>query len=215
MLLAGEWYQSGTFWSAVAAIAAVVTVPVSLWLGTRAGQRNRQLTYSLISSVRLLGGTEEFRGTLQVIRNGAVLSDPHIAHIVLINDGRLDISSDLFDENRPISLNVGAPILELLDVHSRPTTTYPPAVTVSGAELLVGPSLFVRGQRLTLSVLLDTPVSEVTCLAPIVDLHRIRDNVPNQGDRYRQLRERGLHLVVCLWVIGLLIIWLVEIGPLR
>ncbi|MGP4111979.1 hypothetical protein ACTWP5_13815 [Streptomyces sp. 4N509B] len=174
MTTAGAWYTSGTLWTAVSAIAALVAIPVAAWVAIRVGNPKRLLSYDMSATALLrLGPSNAVRSTLEVRRNGAILTEPHVLEIELRNDGRRDIPSAAFDGGQPLRLDVGVPIVELLETSSAPHGYRVPPITVSGSALEVGPGMISRGQRLTLSVLADGRNPSLTLDVALLDV-RIR-----------------------------------------
>jgi hypothetical protein len=175
MFIAGEWYQSGTFWTAAGVVAGLIALPVSAWVAFRVAHPKRSVTYRLRSSAYLLHGFRHVRGSMQVSLNGEALAGPHVLLVELRNEGRRDVLSEMYEAGQPIRLHVGAPVLELLGASSEPAGLRPPVVVVAGSELRIGPSLISRGQRISFTVLVDGPQPRLDCHAALagVDVRRV------------------------------------------
>ncbi|MBV7700455.1 hypothetical protein [Streptomyces sp. TRM70350] len=78
--------------------------------------------------------------------------------IYVRNPSRRDITSSAFDQGLPLRVDLGTPILDLLDAESTPTTAQAPPATITGAELHIGPGRIGRQSQLTYSVLVDGEV---------------------------------------------------------
>jgi hypothetical protein len=84
------------------------------------------------------------------------LTDPQVVLLTIRNSGRAAIASAHYDANEPFPIDLGRPILQLIQVVSEggPGLKAPPA-TVENGTLRIGPGLIHRKQFLTFSVLVD------------------------------------------------------------
>jgi hypothetical protein len=106
---------------------------------------------------------------IEVRRGGRLLADPYVVQVHLVNEGRRDIPSAAFDQQRPLTLDVGAPILEILKATGSPECEVP--VTIQGTSVQIGPALIVRRQRMAFSLLVDGSAPRLTCpLPPLIDI---------------------------------------------
>lgn len=109
---------------------------------------------------------------------------------VLSPQGRLDIPGSAFDRSKPLCLDVGARIIEILKTTTLPADRAVPGLGIDGAALRIGPglsanakpshlwtlTLFVSAD--TLSLLVDGPSPRLTCPEPpLIDV-----NVQRQED---------------------------------
>jgi hypothetical protein len=198
MRAAGEsFYVSGGFWVAVVSVAVtIIAATLGMWITWRADNPKQRLLFGMPVSTRLINADGDVRQELEVRRDDQVLTDPHIVEITLLNQGRRDIASSVFDQGRPLVLDVGVAVLDILKV----TTTSAHAVpitSVDGTSLRVGPDLIGRGQRIVFSLLVDGASPSLTCPPP----HPInidvgdQDEVLRRRDRVRQLVVPALGLV--------------------
>jgi hypothetical protein len=86
--------------------------------------------------------------------------------IAVLNQGRLDIPTTAFDARKPLRLDVGAPIIEVLATATVPTNRAVPAVHVDGTVLQIGPGLIPKRPTITLSILVDGPAPRLRCVEP-------------------------------------------------
>src|SRR5258708_35624925 len=93
------------------------------WVGWLAVNPRRRLSYGMPVVTPLLNAGTDVRQGLEVRRDGVVLADPHVLEVVLASRGRLDIPSTAFDKDRPLILDVGAPILDVLQSPGTAATT--------------------------------------------------------------------------------------------
>jgi hypothetical protein len=104
MLLASAWYSSATLWAALAVPASLIAGFAAAWATVKATAPKRQLAYRLRRATPLLTATGT---TLEVRLAGTVLTDPQIMEIQLVNRGKRDIGSELYDTGKPILLDLG------------------------------------------------------------------------------------------------------------
>ncbi|MDN3356852.1 hypothetical protein [Actinomadura sp. DC4] len=157
MVLAGKSFvYSETFWAATGVVATVTLGLLAVWITWIIANPPQRLAYEMTAETQLLNGTaaSSVREGLEIRRDGRLLSDPRVLEIKLINEGRRDIPSSAFDRERPLVLDVGVPILELLVASTEPGYSEP-AVVRNGSQLRIGPDLIARGQRTTFSLLID------------------------------------------------------------
>jgi hypothetical protein len=178
MAIAGEWYSSGTFWTgagaAVTLLVGIATVAVT-YLTRFARQR---LEYGLRTVAPLLTAPDGVRDGLELRHRGVLLERPYLAEVVLAGWGRRDVPRAAFDNGEPIRLDLGVRIVELLQItatDSASATPVPPA-RVDGTELLIGPALIGRRQRIVITCLTEDKPREVSCAAPLANA-RVRQRV--------------------------------------
>lgn len=121
------------------------------------------------------------------------MQDPYILIVRLISRSRRDIPSDIFDQNRPIILDVGVPIIALLpsDDNNDPS----PKFEYSGSVLKIGPDLIGRRQDMTFTILADGASARLESEA-----HLINGRVLEQPSS-RQIQTRARWMSVGLGVI--------------
>ncbi|WP_089316993.1 hypothetical protein [Actinomadura mexicana] len=207
MSIAGAWYSSGTFWTAT---GVVVTLLVGLGTGavtylTRFARQ--RLDYGLRTVAPLLTAPDGVRDDLELRHRGVKLERPYLTEVVLAGRGRRDIPRSAFDNGAPIRLNLGAAIVELLQVKTTDSasSTPPPPVATDAEALLIGPGLIGRRQRITLSVLVEGE-PDLSCEAPLPNA-RVRsrsvdpiDPVDRAADLLRLTLAAGL--LIFLMVTG-------------
>ncbi|BFP50658.1 hypothetical protein SCMC78_04650 [Streptomyces sp. CMC78] len=156
MILAGEWYENGTVWAAAAVPVALVVGLLAVWATLKANNPKLRLGYELAATTDLLGHAGA--SSLTVTHNGGTLASPHIALIVIANEGRRDIVGSMFHNGDPLTFNLGRPALGVLDVQSDHASAPTPAVSIDPSGMVaVAPSHLPRKQKLRISVVLDGP----------------------------------------------------------
>lgn len=165
MLLADDptpWYNAAWLWGTVAAVIALA----ALYVGWRAIPARPTILYFWRSDdVQLVRVDRQAQAQaqieLEIRRNGAVLHDPHLVHVMLATKGRADIGPDAF--NGPVVLDVGVPITGVLKLESDVEHVPAPLWDIDGSTLRVGPALLARRHGLTFSLLTDgPPTSQLT-----------------------------------------------------
>jgi hypothetical protein len=107
-----------------------------------------------------------------LFRRDRPLADPYLATIELTAHSRVDIPSDVFDGGTPIQLGLGARVVEVLPVTSRPETVPKPKIVASADGVHVGPSLIGKRQQVTITVLTDGE-PHLICKSPLANV-RVR-----------------------------------------
>lgn len=171
-MAAEQWYASQAFWGAAGIAAAALTTAVSLWATRRIQESKRRLLYSMPTATPLIHRANLFSDkTLEVSHGGRQLSNPHVVKVRLTCRGRRDIPSSAFDGGQPLRLDIGAPIVDVLQVNSSPSSAPQPKWATDNASITIGPSLIKKNQTISFSLLVDGPQPRLTCPpAPLVDV---------------------------------------------
>ena len=171
MLLASQFYSSGTFWAASGTIAAVaigITSILVIWLQ---GNPIRSLRYGMSTAPLLQEAAQSMPGKLQATYDGKPVREPHILEVTLSSRGRQDIASGDFD-GQPLDFKVGAQILALLRTTCSPETGTFSAVGFTDDTLKVGPGNIGRRQTIKFTLLADGPRPELS--SPATTLRNVR-----------------------------------------
>ncbi|MEV5707447.1 hypothetical protein [Actinoallomurus sp. NPDC052274] len=163
---AAPWFTSGTFWTIVGVAVALIGIPITNWVTLRAGYPRRRLYYGLPVVTPMLNAEDDMREGIEVRRGGRVLTEPHVVEIKLISQSRLDIANHHFNAGRPLRLDVGAPIVEILKVSTQPSNREIPKVEVVGTGIEIGPALIGKRQEVSFFLLVDGPKPRLTCPHP-------------------------------------------------
>jgi hypothetical protein len=94
------------------------------------------------------------RLTIQHSEHGA-LANPVLVKVALSNLGRNDIGPSHFVSDQSLRLDLGAPILEKLEIVSNRPGQVLPEVRASSGELEIMPGLISRGQEVVIACLID------------------------------------------------------------
>jgi hypothetical protein len=168
MAVAGELYTSGTFWSAMSVLVALIVGAATVAVTYLTRFARPRLIYGVGTKTPLLTAPDGVRDDLELRHRGRLLKTPHVIEVVLAGEGRRDIPRTAFDGGEPIRLDLGAPIVELLQVKAvdSASATPTPPVHVDGAALLVGPALIGRRQTITITALVEGEPT-LHCDAPL------------------------------------------------
>jgi hypothetical protein len=184
------FYTNGTFWAGAAAIVGLVSLVVLGWLTWRAANPKRRLWYSMPTVTPLATtGTGIQSGDLKISYSDRPLKSPATANIQLVSRGRLDIPRSAFDDNQPLQLDVGAPIVKVLNVATSPNCAKPPLET-DGSRLLVQPCLIGRRETIVITLL----VEGVPYLRPL--LHTLENVDIRRADPGQPRSARSITIAV-------------------
>jgi hypothetical protein len=201
MNLAGAWYASGTFWSGAGAVAGVLGAVAAVWVTLTVGFPRRRLFYRMRAVAPLLITPADQHGDVELLYRGSRLTDPRALTIELSSRGRKDIPSGAYNDGQPLQLNVGAHVVEVLQVTSEPETLPHPQVSAEETSLKIGPSLIGRRHRITLTVLTDGGSPSLSCKSSLVDV-QVR----------RRADAQALQDAVVPWVMPWLVVLLALLG---
>lgn len=145
--------------------AAIAFGALTLWITWRVANPKRRLLYGMPVATPLLNAGQDVRHGLEVRRGDHILTDPHVLEVTLFNQGRLDIPSSAFDRGRPLTLDVGVPVLDILKTTTSPDHAVP-TIDFDGTALKIGPDLLGRRQKISFSLLVDGPDPALSCPPP-------------------------------------------------
>lgn len=164
MNLAGGDFFTSAIWPFAGVVVGVLSTAVVAWVTLRAANPKRPVLYWSGSVTPLLNreaGMPQLKVSVRPkstwrIWNpgGQELKFPHIVKVELTSRGRADIAPAAFGGN-PLRLDLGAPIVEFLDVTTTPDDRQVPKVGADGTTLLVEPALIGKREIIDISVLVD------------------------------------------------------------
>jgi hypothetical protein len=130
--------------------AAVVGIAISVYYGRRALRpAKRKLRWNLSADRLFSQGNEDWRSVIEVRVLNERVSNPYFATLTLTNFGREDISSVLFDQDRPIEFEITGKVATLKPLN------FPKAATVEGTRVRFGPELLRAGESWTVRMVTD------------------------------------------------------------
>jgi hypothetical protein len=178
------FYTSGTFWAGAGTVVGVVSLVALGWITWRAANPKRRLWYSM-PTVTPLVTRRGLSRELKIHYGDHLVVSPYTADILLVSRGRLDIPRSAFDGDQPLQLDVGAPIVEVLNVTTSPNRPIPP-VKPGHSKLLIGPCLIGRRETIVISLLVEGD-PHLNPLRQSLENVDIRQGDPGQAQRSRYL----------------------------
>jgi hypothetical protein len=169
---AARWYDSGIFWAGATVLVTLIVGIATIVVTFVVGFPKRRLLYGLWTTTPVGASGKSGTEDLQVSHRGVPLKAPQILEIILFTRGRKDIPSSAYDQGRPIRLDVGIPVLEVLGASSYPKSYETSKVTADGTALLIGPDLIRAGQRISIPILVDSREYRyrVKCQSTLIDV---------------------------------------------
>jgi hypothetical protein len=182
VVAAGAWYESVTTWTIACTIVGLLSAIAIIATTFIAGFPSRNIVYWLE------GPSPDVDRQFKDGRSDEpAASASEILKLEIRGRGRRDIPSDAFDDERPLSIDIGTQIVQVLDVESKPEALPRPRVSVEGTSINIGPDLINRRHNLTIYILTDGGATRLTCASPLIDT---------------QIREWNREPAVILIVIG-------------
>lgn len=185
LLTTAHWYRSIFFWTVSGVVIVLLVGTVGMWVTYLTSRSRLELVYDVVNV------TSEYVGEdLKSVRRYQPLAEPLVLQIRLANRQRKDVASTSFDQARPIVIDVGIPIVTLLDRSattqtsrgvSRPgvIASRPPLVIVlDRTALKIGPCLIGALYEERITILADGTAPRLYCQSPVlnVKLQRRRDS---------------------------------------
>ena len=195
MSIAVHWYASGTFWTAAGVVVAVLVGIATVLVAYIVGFPRRRLLYGMPVTAAMLAAPDGVRSDLELRHKGTVLTAPRVLEVRLVSRGRKDIPSSAYDGGKPLRLDVGARIVEVLQVTSEPSSIPAPKMTVDGTSLTIGPSLIGKRQKIAFTLLTDGGQPYLMCQSSLIDV-QVREQGPE--DRKPALAITGAFAALAL-----------------
>lgn len=148
-------FLSGKPYNMVILIVTLLSIVVTIYFAQktlRVGRR--RVSVSALWAAPLLTDHSKTVNDLQVTYNGVPLPNPHVATFIVSNYGRVAVDSSHFDQGRPIRLNLGVPVVEVLKVSLRPSTGATFVYSQEPQAVTLGPDVLRPSQSLSVQVLL-------------------------------------------------------------
>jgi hypothetical protein len=114
----------------------------------------RRLTVTEQSVVSMLSNASHQMTGVEVTRSGQKLVDPHIVSVTVNNAGRHAVTSDHFDQDRPVVIDLGVPVIEVIkSCYGGKSGFVDVRCSVNGTRVALGPDLLPRKSELVVQVL--------------------------------------------------------------
>jgi hypothetical protein len=138
----------------VATSLGAVGTLVAVYVGGRAlYPAKRALAITVFPAAPLLSAPNVTEAGVRVIRNGQELADPHISTVTVVNTGRHDVTDDTFHDRMPIVVDLGARVVDVVHVTSKPERLTTMPCRADGSTVRLGPGLLSTDQELLVQVL--------------------------------------------------------------
>jgi Pentapeptide repeats (8 copies) len=205
MVLADQWYSSGTFWTAAGTVAIIITAVGTMCVAWRLANPIRRLKYGMSVAPLLQRTSNEISSSLKITWNDKEVKHPHVLELSLISRGRQDIDRGDFD-GQPLPFKVGAVILAVLQTYSSPGTFSNKDVEIQGDTLEVGPSLIGRRQAIKFTLLTD---GEPTLSTPATALRNVQLEPSAEPSRHHLpvTAKFAAGVAATLAAVALILVW--------
>lgn len=168
------WHASGTFWTIVSVVVAVLAIGFSAWAAWRSAHPRKRLHVWIGSDTPLMTREAEY---VSVSHRGTRLTDPRVVRVFVAVRSRRDISPA--DFTGPIRIALGTPIVQVLAMGTSTSRAALPAPDVrnDGDALVIDPTLLPGDQLVILDVLVDA-IPELALTAPLLNVETNDRAVP-------------------------------------
>ena len=138
-------------WKIVMALLAIVAIIISVIL-YRKQRQGKEVSYTIVSSVPLIGVKEEIRRKLQILFNGKPVEQVHLVEVDIVNSGNSPIKASEYE--RPISLGFGeeAEIFTAEVAKTTPESLWA-KVRIEENKVLLEPTLLNEGDSVRIKML--------------------------------------------------------------
>jgi len=159
----------------------------------------RRLSVRAFPSAPLLTEESQGVGSIRVEHNGSLVSDPQVVTFLLDNYGNAAIDSSCFDRGRPIRLELGVPVLEVMKISD---TSFEYSSDATGINF--GPDLLKPRQGLTAQLLVDgsPDLSDRSVLEDFLTGVDVEYVAPGKSPKF-QPRAKMRTIQYLPWVIGI------------
>ena len=135
----------------VGVLLTVVGVVVAFYYGRlMLDPPKRRLRWSYEMDSLFANVHSSVRDTLEIRALGQRLRNPHLVTLIIRNDGRQDVNSEMYDQNRPLRFRISGKVATVFDLQDGP-----PHAAVHGNTIELGPELLRAGERWVLRVIAD------------------------------------------------------------
>ncbi|MEU7077329.1 hypothetical protein ABZ938_06020 [Streptomyces sp. NPDC046409] len=178
-IMAGEWYENVDIWAiVVTSVVALVIGWAGAWVAFRAANPKLRLDWWVTENSALMRPVDGVSITLQA--DGTPVEAPRMVTLRVTNTGRKDIVGSMFHDGKPLTFDLGAPVITVLDIDSGPHERAPDLTGGQGGQSKVEmqPTHFACGRSVAWRFLLDGPDAHIGVVQqPLVDV-QVRETPP-------------------------------------
>lgn len=161
--------STGVHLGEVLTLVGLVIAIIAAWFAWRAIPPRRRLDFGLTSDVPIVHDVGSL-AELEVRSGGRLLERPRVVQLRVVGRGRSDIAAASFGD-RPLVLDLGVPIVKLLDMRRANEAEPAPTVACTDTALRLGPSFIGKKQDLTYTIMVDGPPARLTYEATLLDVN--------------------------------------------
>lgn len=208
MTLALHWYESTTFVGIAGLVISVFTAAGTTVAAYRFARPKRLVLVDMPQpGIPLLKAPSSYWPDSFTVEPGKDLSNVSVVKLQFRSKGRWDIATNAFDQDMPITIDLGVPILSMKRV--QPMGVPFLRADFSETELRIGPGLVRQRRKWEFVLLTEAPTARFTFTNPLVDVDVLR-NTQQRSRRWKSI----VLLLVAYVIISLLLYRLKLLMPL-
>ncbi|MFE7114121.1 hypothetical protein ACFU99_01685 [Streptomyces sp. NPDC057654] len=179
----GPLWSSETFWAAAGVAVGAGIGAAGVYATRRAAFPKRRLMYSFSSSSLVQRHQRNISANVLHIRLGErELHNPRLVNLRLENTGRRDISSAQFDQDEPLRIVLGLPVVELVSMAAEPPAAV--GLIFDGLDdhgMSICPGRLGAGEAITYTLLVDGDPSFCRLAHALIDVN-VKEKFPPRID---------------------------------
>ncbi|MEV5415143.1 hypothetical protein [Streptomyces albogriseolus] len=213
MIIAESYIGSNDFWNTlIGAFIGLTVGALGAWAAIRSNNPKKSISWEEHSNQSLVPTTSSgapYPVTVSLGGSSWPLTEARLVELKIRNTGRRDVSADDFTlDDDSLVFDFGAHIAAVLDVAAAPPSAPRPSIDLAGSELKIKKSPILKGQELSLSVLVNGPAQPVSVKTQAILNTPVRPLNSSRKFKYR-LIIGGL-VVAAAW---LNFVWFTQIQP--
>lgn len=160
-------------WGAIQTLFTLVAVIVTIIIFLKQ-RRKKEISYEIASDMPLfLIGDEEEKGNLEIQYEGKDIEQAYVGTIQIFNSGNMPIEVDDFASPISVYSSKAGQILTAKIVDREPDDL-DVSIDIKDGEVVLNPTLFNRGDALTLRIICTEPCAEMVAKGRIKGVKKIK-----------------------------------------